>query len=212
MERERLCTQLLVNIEEYKQWLETLSTVIKADTSGSMAEVERFLEARTAPRGKQASAAAASKAPETAECTACTDRVRLPETLQTPCLHRYCRSCLGKMIGDSLKDLSLFPPRCCRAEIPLDLLRPYLDLTIIRKFETRAVEINDRNRLYCYNVQCASYLPPSDRRDNVALCTNCWRETCALCPSHGWFKRVHQLGYQDEMEELSELPLYDRTN
>lgn len=86
------------------------------------ASIERFkLMNRFEPDHAESSSSAASRAPpETRECIACTDRFPPAALLRSPCSHEYCRECLVGLVQSSLRDESLFPPRCCTQPIPIE--------------------------------------------------------------------------------------------
>ncbi|RSL65566.1 hypothetical protein CEP53_003620 [Fusarium sp. AF-6] len=86
------------------------------------ASIERFkLMNRFQSDHAESSSSAASRAqPETRECIACTDRFPAPALLRSPCSHEYCRECLVGLVQSSLRDESLFPPRCCTQPIPIE--------------------------------------------------------------------------------------------
>ena len=54
-------------------------------------------------------------------CVICSEAKRYFECLRVPCGHEYCHECLQEFFIQSYRDESLFPPRCCRQTIPIDL-------------------------------------------------------------------------------------------
>lgn len=67
----------------------------------------------------------------TAVCAVCNEPPLSSSTLSSsskdakglavlPCGHAYCATCLNNLFRAAVKDLSLFPPRCCGVHIPLD--------------------------------------------------------------------------------------------
>jgi len=52
-------------------------------------------------------------------CVACGDTKDFFDVARVPCDHEYCRECLASLFQASMKDESLFPPRCDGQPIPL---------------------------------------------------------------------------------------------
>lgn len=115
-------------------------------------------------------------------CTACDDEQQENSLIRTTCGHFYCASCLVVFFTNATIDESMFPPSCCAAPIPLDhTARKFLSTQLIERFEQKRIEFTTTNRRYCHNARCATFLPPSDFRDDHAQCTACNRWTCILC-------------------------------
>lgn len=110
------------------------------------------------------------------ECVACSE---MQYTLQLPCQHQYCKTCLRILVSDSTVDESLFPPRCCGQEMPMSLLRPYITTELTAKFEQRAIEFGTPYRTYCYS--CGTFINPDGIQGHQAHCTTCKLDTCMLC-------------------------------
>ena len=53
-------------------------------------------------------------------CMICGDSKSYFETFKAPCGDEYCRDCLRELFETSYIDETLFPPRCCRQNIPID--------------------------------------------------------------------------------------------
>jgi hypothetical protein len=58
-------------------------------------------------------------------CEACGDETDFVDGGRVPCRHEYCRDCLHFKAAMTM-DESLFPPRCCGQQIPLDKVRIFL--------------------------------------------------------------------------------------
>ena len=128
----------------------------------------------------ESSARAASRGRNRAmmECVACFE---IQETLQVPCGHQYCTSCLVTLVNDSTTDESLFPPRCCAREMPMSLISPYLTAEMTKNFEQTAIEFNSPYRTYCYS--CGLFVSPHSINGHQAHCKACSQDTCMLCKS-----------------------------
>jgi hypothetical protein len=93
------------------------------------------------------------------ECVACVETKPSYGILKTPCGHCYCRSCINRLVQDSLVDESLFPPRCCRVTIALPSMQGFLNEDVVIRFEEKTAEYSDPNRTYCANMKCLRYIP-----------------------------------------------------
>ena len=121
------------------------------------------------------------------ECTVCTDRA-ITTKLSCPQgtseqRHEYCGPCIVRLFEAAIKDESLFPPRCCRQEIPVPLVRNVLTDLIVSDIEEKRIEYTTQDRTYCSNTSCAAFIAPGLIEDNVGLCTQCGYSTCAVCKS-----------------------------
>ncbi|CEL05863.1 hypothetical protein ASPCAL06975 [Aspergillus calidoustus] len=95
------------------------------------------------PDEPESSAWAAGRKPEPGRltrCVACQDDVNLLDIATLPCGHEYCRSCVTELFELSLTAESLFPPRCCRTSIDLDLARIFLTNELVQQYEKKRVE------------------------------------------------------------------------
>ncbi len=115
------------------------------------------------------------------ECTACGDRHHFFDLARCPCDHEYCRACFAELFQNALKDESLFPPRCCRQPIPLEENRAVLPAPLVGQFLAKKMELETPNRIYCYDPQCSTFVPPGLVADELARCPSCDKRTCAIC-------------------------------
>ncbi|KAI1745308.1 hypothetical protein F4680DRAFT_98806 [Xylaria scruposa] len=114
-------------------------------------------------------------------CTACGNMIPFENLVRAPCQHDYCRGCLETLFQTAMLDESLFPPRCCRQVISVDVNRLFLSEDLVRQFENKYVEFSTTNRIYCHQPTCSTFIPPSTIKDGVALCPNCNIRTCITC-------------------------------
>lgn len=119
--------------------------------------------------------------PTTTVCVACTEEYLCSDALETPCGHHYCMDCLAVLFESSIVDETMYPPRCCRQTIPLGDARPLLDQKLVRNFEQKSIEFDTKDRTYCFDPRCSSFIPAEHITDNVAGCPSCGRRTCAIC-------------------------------
>ncbi|KAJ0413966.1 hypothetical protein BJY00DRAFT_321444 [Aspergillus carlsbadensis] len=136
----------------------------------------------------ESSAWAAGRKPEPepepvrlSRCVACQDDVDPLDIAPLPCSHEYCRSCITELFELSLANESLFPPRCCRTTIDLDLARIFLPETLVQLYETKKVEFETPDRTYCCAKSCSAFIPPTLIKRNVATCPACQFTTCRAC-------------------------------
>ena len=116
-------------------------------------------------------------------CVACGDEKEFFEVVQVPCeyRHEYCHQCLADLFRLSMKDESLFPPRCDGEVISFERIRFFLPPKLAREFEAKAAELRSTNRLYCHERACSKFLPQSDISGDVGTCSKCRRTTCVMC-------------------------------
>lgn len=115
------------------------------------------------------------------QCVACDLKKPLFDTYKAPCGHDYCQSCLENLFELSTTDESLFPPRCCRSEIPLQSVKLYLSAALFRHFEHKSIEFTTSDRTYCYQQTCSAFIPPTDIANQRAVCSACGSLTCTVC-------------------------------
>ncbi|CAF1309621.1 unnamed protein product [Rotaria sp. Silwood1] len=114
-------------------------------------------------------------------------------TIQTdprlPCNHTYCIDCLQELFMKSMQDETLMPPRCCQKIIPIDLAR--LTSKEIENFNAKHLEYSTKDRLYCSQPTCSTFIPPALIVDSIGTCPKpgCQVKTCSICKaaSHGNF-------------------------
>lgn len=117
-------------------------------------------------------------------CDSCNDSFRTDSLAHCSCSHNYCCECLNGLFQASLTDEGLFPPRCCRQEIPVD--PNFLPPRLIGQFRAKQLEYNCQDRTYCHEPSCSTFVPGQFIRDGVAICVKCYRRTCVRCkgPMH----------------------------
>ncbi|KIW21806.1 uncharacterized protein PV07_12768 [Cladophialophora immunda] len=116
-------------------------------------------------------------------CDACREPKKYFDVVAAPCNHEYCRDCLRDLFGASLTDESLFPPRCCRQNIPLDAVSIFLTSELKQEFQQKKVEFSTPNRTYCSRPQCSFFISAENIVDEIANCPSCAARTCTICKS-----------------------------
>ncbi|RMY20243.1 hypothetical protein D0865_16695, partial [Hortaea werneckii] len=129
--------------------------------------------------------------PKTGHCVACRDDKDFFDVARVPCKnkHEHCRECLAELFRLFLTDESLFPPRCDRAEIPLNYVRILLPPHLAKDFEAKYQELSTANRVHCHDPNCAAWRYPKSMVNddsNTSTCPECDKTTYAMCkaPSH----------------------------
>jgi len=125
------------------------------------------------------------------ECTICTDTVRATVALHTPCGDYYCQDCLRSLVELFTRDESLYPLRCCQQSIPISTVIPFISSGLRKIFEAKNAEFSvfAKDRIYCCNPVCSTFLGSSEGRERVneVICTvsTCRTSTCPRCKQAG---------------------------
>ncbi|KAG9759109.1 hypothetical protein KCU73_g3553, partial [Aureobasidium melanogenum] len=114
-------------------------------------------------------------------CVACTNTFPWFDILETPCSHHYCVECLSELFDLSMKDETLYPPRCCRQTIPLDDAKLVLHPKLVRDFQQKSIELDAKDRTYYYDPRCSTFIPAEHIIEDVASCPDCGKRTCVIC-------------------------------
>ena len=137
----------------------------------------------------ESSAWGASRAGKTKQklgyCVACGDTKDFFDVARVPCDHEYCRECLASLFQASMKDESLFPPRCDGQAIPLNQVLFFLPVKLAEEFEERSVELSAKNRVYCHDPRCSTFIPWPVSLERIEgewlTCPACEKTTCTTC-------------------------------
>lgn len=93
-----------------------------------------------------------------------------------------------ELVQASTRDETLFPPRCCRREIPLALVRRYMSQALLKLFDEKSKEFTTLRRVYCANARCARFVcakstsPPIFFSSAVSCPSpTCTTQTCSYC-------------------------------
>lgn len=113
-------------------------------------------------------------------CVVCSDEFPARHLITAPCGDHYCKPCIGQLYDLAMKDESLFPPRCCRRPIPIEIVNPMLTSAQVQKFHEKSVEFNTVNRTYCHDTGCGAFVMPDNISGEKAMCT-CGELTCTMC-------------------------------
>ncbi|KAG1727518.1 hypothetical protein EDB19DRAFT_1750159 [Suillus lakei] len=118
------------------------------------------------------------------DCVICQDPIFGAE-VRAPCGHFYDIGCITDLFQSATRDESLYPPRCCRQNIPLPQVRPHLTQTVLAEFNLKAQEFGTMKRVYCAAPTCSRFLGPLHEGflSKVFTCPSptCTMTTCGKC-------------------------------
>lgn len=114
-------------------------------------------------------------------CSVCFSSFRQCEVVGLECDHVYCLDCLKVLFTRSIKDQTLFPPRCCRKHVPLSLVAPKMSEEELETFHEAEVEFSTPDKTYCSNPDCGRFIPPARIQADRAECSHCGSESCSMC-------------------------------
>ena len=124
----------------------------------------------------------------TRRCLACceltnhTDIIHIHKDMDYKHDHDYCRDCIQRLVELSLKNESVFPPKCCpKWKIPIMKASVFLSEEIVGKYHAKVEEYASGKRLYCAILNCSAFIPSGARGEKHGTCPTCTSETCVLC-------------------------------
>lgn len=157
------------------------------DTIDRLASLNIF-EAESSNSGAETSGVGGPRRDaETVDCTACTESVLAGDVFVAPCGDSYCHDCVRHLFQEALTDESLFPPRCCRQDLPLSKVRHIIGPRMTQMTEMKGIEVATTNRVYCSNHECCLFIPPYLITGGQSVaCPKCPTRTCVRCklPDH----------------------------
>jgi E3 ubiquitin-protein ligase RNF144 len=122
------------------------------------------------------------------QCVVCLEVFPTSDTLTLTCEpepHTYCLKCLVDLFTRSIVNTSLFPSRCCRIPIPLEICRLALPKELIKDFDLKVEELATPNPTYCSSPDCSKFIRVKDIKAEVGNCVYCETKTCVLCKFEG---------------------------
>jgi hypothetical protein len=119
------------------------------------------------------------------KCAACMDGFRTNEVVRLQCGHIYCDDCIKGLFIRATTDSGLFPPRCCRTPISVDIVSEKLSEQELIAFTNSQTEFSTSNRTYCNDSTCNTFIPPSQIEGDDARCEKCDSVTCSICKNAG---------------------------
>ncbi|CAN9435911.1 unnamed protein product [Alternaria alternata] len=149
---------------EVHDWMSTVSGNIAAASVVGFSDDET--EAGPAMSYVERQADTIKKLSTEFKCCTCYDRFPRASMVTAKCGDRYCVDCMKGLFMRSTKDETLYPPRCCKQNIPLDLIARHMEPSELATFELAIVEYATRKKTYCSNHDCATFIVP-DRIEHV---------------------------------------------
>jgi hypothetical protein len=119
------------------------------------------------------------------DCVICQDPIRGAE-IRAPCGHYYGIDCVTDLFQSATRDETLFPPRCCRQNIPFAQVQPHLSQTLVTTFQQKEVEFSTLKRVYCSSPACSRFLGPLSEgffasKAYTCPAPGCGKRTCTKC-------------------------------
>ncbi|KAI1352820.1 hypothetical protein F5Y01DRAFT_324069 [Xylaria sp. FL0043] len=204
-----------LSVAEEQKW-ETLASKYIGGTDetksdGSFYDCIDMTSSETDGQPESASWAAsrAQKKSPCRPCIACSDIKNVADLARAPCKHDYCGECLENLFRSAMIDESLFPPRCCHQDIPVDKNRLFLGDDLVEQFTQKSIELTTPNRTYCHQPTCSAFIPPKMIKDGIAQCPECKARTCETCkgathagdcPSDIGLQQVLELARQEKWQ------------
>ncbi|KAL4068439.1 hypothetical protein V8B97DRAFT_2058464 [Scleroderma yunnanense] len=134
-------------------------------------------------------------------CVICQDPIYGSE-VRAPCSHYYDITCLTDLFESATRDESLYPPRCCRQNIPFAQVQTHLSHELVARFEEKGREFGTINRVYCVQPTCSRFLGPISQGTLFSggppiydcPAPGCTTRTCAGCRGRydGWTHTCRQ--------------------
>jgi len=165
-----------------------------SDTSANNSDDESVVAEKASPTPELIEVPESESEPElepeaTADCSACGDTQPEKDTIKLECSHVYCKDCIVDLFRFAVhKDTSLFPPRCCKATIPLDTNENGVKGCSVLMPGELLTEVNDKKaeqekaqETPCSGANCDHVIPEKNISGGVATCDLCDTETCTIC-------------------------------
>ena len=119
-------------------------------------------------------------------CVACAEERLIRDLATVPCKHKheYCRDCLSRVVELAIEDESFFPPTCDGEVIPVENFSTFLPRSLIDQYQSKGLEYETKDRIYCYESTCAAFIPPASIDGVSAMCAKCCKTTCTISSGH----------------------------
>ncbi|THX99528.1 hypothetical protein D6D02_09165 [Aureobasidium pullulans] len=129
-------------------------------------------------------------------CMVCSYDLAFERSYVDPCGHGYCGKCINRLIKIGLRDVTLWPPSCCKSEMPIESIKHLLNPLFVPLVSTRQLEMNtpDLDRAYC--AKCSVFISREHVHEDKATCISCKLDTCTKCT-----RRSHPGDCQTMLEE-----------
>lgn len=128
-------------------------------------------------------------------CTICYTRCPATKIIALECYCYHCDSCLTLQFSNQLSQLdrrSRFGltgnhPKCCGNPIPVEKVAHILPTALVKSIKSRDVEINSRDRTYCYGENCNMFIADHNIHNGQGFCEKCRKTTCVKCKAKWHF-------------------------
>ena len=117
------------------------------------------------------------------ECVVCLNNFLPSQTVTLACGDVWCRGCLTRRFQDATLNEGVWPPKCCRQEIPVDSLHHILSIDLRNRYARKSIEWRTIDRVYCLEPTCSEFIPSESIKGRKAECPACHRNTCSECKS-----------------------------
>ncbi|KAF2703138.1 hypothetical protein K504DRAFT_444366 [Pleomassaria siparia CBS 279.74] len=168
-----------------QDWLSTVSGTLAATSIVDFSDDDGDNETKAGPSMSYAERQVdlLGKLSTRFQCTACMDRFPIARMITAKCSHRYCDKCMKELFMRSTKDEGLYPPRCCKQPIPLQIVAEFLSGDELSAFQLASIEFATVDKVYCSNKLCRTFIPPDHISVGLdrATCRKCGHHTCSLC-------------------------------
>jgi hypothetical protein len=135
-------------------------------------------------------------------CSVCMEDFIWFYVASLPCGHHYCSACLTEMFKGAMVDESRYPPRCCEP-ISVEEGLPFLHWKVMRDYLEKKVEWDTKDRTYCSNKECLTFIRPKNIRKKKAKCPKCGTKTCSKCKKAAHNKNEPCLEDQELQQTLT---------
>lgn len=117
------------------------------------------------------------------ECSVCTETIPITSAYTSACpqRHCYCSKCLDVTFRQAMHDERFYEPNCCKESIPFDSIKLLIPAPLVREFEAKQPELDDKNKIYCHVPTCSAYFGNELRANGTATCPTCKEATCTEC-------------------------------
>jgi len=123
-------------------------------------------------------------------------------TLELSCGCSFCAPCLEMMFATALNDEQAYPPRCLDGAIPFKHARRHISPKLARDFKSKRLEYSTKNRTYCHQASCDTFIAAQSIHNGQAFCQKCNAATCIRCKRKWHFGSCAEDTTPQELKEL----------
>ncbi|KAJ4135049.1 hypothetical protein NW768_004660 [Fusarium equiseti] len=173
--------EAIVEQEETVSHVDTVDHQVVQDQEDSQQPLD-LVTLSTPPSPATASPSTVPPATERKQCMVCGEELLATDTLQTPCSHNWCRTCLVQAVELSMREESMFPPQCCQQAIPIEV-GAFISQETFDRFREKTIEFETVDRTYCNDTACSNFITPQSiaESEGIARCSRCGLQTCPIC-------------------------------